>query len=54
MTTLWNPRKPLTQPPHFRKGMSPAKPQDAVVRDALLALRHARNERSNPMSRKAA
>lgn len=54
MTTLWNPRKPLNQPPHFRRGAVPVKPQDPVERAALLALKHARDERSNPMSRKVA
>jgi hypothetical protein len=54
MTTLWNPRKPLNQPPHFRRGVVPAKPQDPVERAALVALNHARNDRSNRVSAKVA
>ena len=53
MTTLWNPRKPLNQPPHFRTVSVPPPPQNPVERAALVALNHARNERSQPKSRKA-
>jgi hypothetical protein len=52
--SLWNPRKPLNQPPHFRRGSVPVKPQDPVERAALVALNHARNDRSQPKSRKVA
>ena len=54
MTTLWNPKKPLNQPPSFRRGADVIKPQDPVERAALVALNHARNDRSNPLSRKVA
>ena len=54
MSTLWNPRKPLNQPPHFRKGSVPPTPQNPVERAALVALNHARNDRSQPKSRKVA
>ena len=54
MTTLWNPRKPLNQPPHFRTGSVPPPPPNPVERAALVALNHARNERSQPKSRKVA
>lgn len=54
MTSLWNPRKPLNQPPHFRRGSVPVKPQDPVERAALVALNHARNDRSNRVSAKVA
>lgn len=52
--SLWNNKKPLNQPPHFRSGSVPTKQQDPVERAALVTLRNARNERSNPLSRKAA
>lgn len=52
--SLWNPRKPLNQPPHFRTGSVPTKPQDPVERAALVALNHARNDRSNRVSAKTA
>lgn len=52
--SLWNPLKPLNQPPHFRRGVAPAKPQDPVERAALVALNHARNDRSNRVSAKTA
>ena len=54
MTTLWNPKKPLNQPPSFRRGADVIKPQDPAERAALVALNHARNERSQPKSRKVA
>ena len=52
--SLWPRNKPLAQPPHFRRGVAPVKPQDPVERAALVALNHARNDRSQPKSRKAA
>ena len=52
--SLWPKNKPLRQPPHFRTGSAPTKPQDPVERAALVALNHARNDRSNPLSRKVA
>lgn len=51
--SLWNPRKPLNQPPHFRTGSAPP-PPNPVERAALVALNHARNDRSQPKSRKVA
>ena len=54
MTTLWNPKKPLNQPPSFRRGADVIKPQDPAERAALVALNHARNDRSNPLSAKVA
>ena len=52
--SLWSPRNPINLPPHFRSGAVPAKPQDPVERAALVALNHARNDRSQPKSRKVA
>ena len=43
--SLWPRNKPLAQPPP---------PQNPVERAALVALNHARNDRSQPKSRKAA
>ena len=54
MTTLWNPKKPLNQPPGFRRGADVIKPTNPVERAALVALNHARNDRSQPKSRKVA
>ncbi len=55
MTTLWNPKKPLTQPPHYRSGAAPAPAkEDPAVVAAVIALKHARNERSNRLSAKVA
>ena len=52
--SLWPRNKPLAQPPHFRSWQDTTPPVDQVAKEALQALRHARNERSNPLSRKAA
>ncbi len=52
--SLWPRNKPLAQPPHFRTGYVPPTPQNPVERAALVALNHARNDRSQPKSRKAA
>ena len=41
------------QPPHFGTGSVPQPPQNPVERAALVALNHARNDRSQPKSRKA-
>ena len=46
--------KPLGQPPHFRTGSVPPPPPNPVERAALVALNHARNDRSQPKSRKVA
>lgn len=54
MSGLWNPKKPLNQPPHFRTGSVPPPPQNPVERAALVALNHSRNDRSQPKSRKVA
>ena len=43
---------PLVSPPHFRTGSVPP-PPNPVERAALVALNHARNDRSQPKSRKA-
>ena len=51
--SLWPRNKPLVQPPHFRTGSVPPPPQNPVERAALVALNHARNDRSQPKSRKA-
>ena len=45
---------PFVSPPHFRTGSVPPPPQDPVERAALVALNHARNDRSQPKSRKVA
>ena len=50
--SLWPRNKPLVQPPHFRTGSVP--PPNPVERAALVALNHARNDRSQPKSRKVA
>lgn len=52
--SLWPRNKPLSQPPHFRSGQDTTPPVDQVAKEAMQALRHARNERSNPLSWKAA
>ncbi len=52
--SMWPRNKPLSQPPHSRAGSVPPPPPNPVERAALVALNHARNERSNPLSRKAA
>ena len=52
--SLWPRNKPLAQPPHFRTGSVPPPPQNPVERAALVALNHARNDRSQPKSRKVA
>jgi len=51
--SLWPRNKPLNQPPHFRTGSVPPPTPNPVERAALVALNHARNERSQPKSRKA-
>jgi hypothetical protein len=53
--SIWNPKKPLNQPPHFRSGATPAPAKDApAVVAAVIALKHARNDRSNRLSAKVA
>lgn len=52
--SMWPRNKPLSQPPHFRTGSVPLQPVDALEKATLMALRHARDDRSNPLSRKAA
>ena len=52
--SMWPRNKPLSQPPHFRTGSVPPAPQNPVERAALVALNHARNDRSQPKSRKVA
>ena len=47
-------RVALKNPPHFRTGSVPPAPPNPVERAALVALNHARNDRSLPLSRKAA
>lgn len=47
-------RVALKNPPHFRTGSVPPTPQNPVERAALVALNHARNDRSQPKSRKVA
>lgn len=42
------------QPPHFGTGSVPLQPVDALEKATLMALRHARNDRSQPKSRKVA
>lgn len=44
----------LVSPPHFRTGSVPSQPVDALEKATLMALRHARDDRSNPLSRKVA
>ena len=44
----------VVSPPHFGIGSVPQPPQNPVERAALVALNHARDERSQPKSRKAA
>lgn len=43
-----------TQPPHFRTGRMPTEAIDAVVRDTARALMHAKQDRSNAVSKRAA
>ena len=52
--SMWPRNKPLAQPPHFRTGSVPLQPVDALEKATLMALRHARDDRSNPLSRKVA
>ena len=47
-------RVALKNPPHFRTGSVPPAPPNPVERAALVALNHARNDRSQPKSRKVA
>lgn len=47
-------RVALKNPPHFRTGSVPSQPVDALEKATLMALRHARDDRSNPLSRKVA
>ena len=54
MSTLWPRNKPLVQPPNFRTGSVPPPPPNPVERAALVALNHARNDRSHTKSRKVA
>ena len=42
------------QSPHFGTGSVPSQPVDALEKATLMALRHARDDRSNPLSRKVA
>ena len=44
----------MHQPPHFGTGSVPLQPADALEKATLMALRHARDDRSNPLSRKVA
>ena len=44
----------VVSPPHFGIGSVPSQPVDALEKAALMALRHARDDRSNPLSRKVA
>ena len=52
--SMWPRNKPLSQPPGYRVGQDATPPVDQVAKEALQALRHARNERSHPKSRKVA
>ena len=45
---------PFVSPPHFGTGSVPSQPVDALEKATLMALRHARDDRSNPLSRKSA
>ena len=45
---------PLVSPPHFGTGSVPLQPVGALEKATLMALRHARDDRSNPLSRKVA
>ena len=45
---------PFVSPPHFGSGSVPSQPVDALEKATLMALRHARDDRSNPLSRKVA
>ena len=45
---------PFVSPPHFGSGSDPIKPADSLEKATLMALRHARDDRSNPLSRKVA
>ena len=44
----------FVSPPHFGTGSVPSQPVDALEKATLMALRHARDDRSNPLSRKVA
>ena len=44
----------VISPPHFGIGSVPSQPVDALEKATLMALRHARDDRSNPLSRKTA
>ena len=45
---------PFVSPPHFGTGSVHLRPVDALEKATLMALRHARDDRSNPLSRKVA
>jgi hypothetical protein len=52
MTTLWNPRKPLNQPPHFgRVGAKPENRPDASAREAERAIHAAQFARDEATQR---
>ena len=44
----------VVSPPHFGTGSVPSQPVDALEKATLMALRHARDDRSNPLGRKEA
>ena len=53
MTTLWNPRKPLNQPPHFRSmGTDPSPARDDAGTIAANTHRGAQFERHEKTARR--
>ena len=48
------PQQTSSAAAHFRSGSVPPPPHNPVERAALVALNHARNDRSQPKSRKVA
>ena len=44
----------LSQPPHYRIGYMPIPQVSQVLKDAARALMHAKQDRGNPVSKRAA
>lgn len=47
MSTLWNPRKPLNQPPHYRRGAAREIRADPAVAAAIRSIKAAQFARDD-------
>lgn len=52
--TLVKRGKPLSQPPHYRTGNTPIPQVSQVLKDTARALMHAKQDRSNAVSKRVA